>query len=232
MVPFTWIERTTALHAAFKGVRIPAIPHNARETFKAQIDPASSTTSNASETLYEVDVNKTLASLRSRFTSGEAFFHPSEICNYFLFPKRIPGFETDYDRSLAPPPVDPANIEYAQLNEWWNGDPTDPRKLDAFELTGDNLRESPYAQVYPRLCTRSNVFKVHYRVQLISKSRSTPANEWDVEKEKITAEQRGATVIERYLDPNDPNIPDLTGSNLALDEFYRYRTLTTEPFTP
>jgi hypothetical protein len=69
-------------------------------------------------------------------------------------------------------------------------------------------------------------------VQLISKSRSTPANEWNVETEKITAEQRGASVIERFLDPNDPNIPDLTTSSLALDEFYRYRILTTEPFTP
>jgi hypothetical protein len=29
-----------------------------------------------------------------------------------------------------------------------------------------------------------------------------------------------------------PNIPDMTSSTLALDDFYRYRTLTTEPFTP
>lgn len=225
MIPFTWIERTTALHAAFKGVRIPAIHHSARANYKLP-------TETTAETLYEVDVDKTLKAFRARFNGGDIFHHPSEICNVHLFPRRIPGFEADYDRGLTPAPIDPANIDYEQVNEWWNGDPTEPLKVDAFELTGDNLRESPYAQVYPRLCTRSNVFKVHYRVQLITKSRSGPANEWNVETEKITAEQRGATVIERYLDPNDPNIPDMTASSLALDEFYRYRVLTTEPFTP
>jgi uncharacterized protein (TIGR02600 family) len=232
MIPFTWIERTTALHAAFKGVRIPAIHHSAREIYKAPLDPAAPSSGMAPESLYEVDVDKTLKAFRSHFTSGQVFHHPSELCNVHLFPRRIPGFEPDYDRGLNPSPIDPANIDYEQINEWWNGDPSAPRDIDAFELTGDNLRESPYAQVYPRLCTRSNVFKVHYRVQLISKSRSTPANEWNVETEKITAEQRGAAVIERFLDPNDPNIPDLTTSSLALDEFYRYRILTTEPFTP
>jgi uncharacterized protein (TIGR02600 family) len=233
MIPFTWIERTTALHAAFKGVRIPAIHHSAREIYKAPFDPAAAPTATAPEILYEVDVEKTLKAFRTRFTAGQVFYHPSEICDTYLFPRRIPGFEQDYSRGLTPPPMDPANVDYEQLNEWWNGnDPNDPLKLDAFELTGDNLRESPYAQVYPRLCTRSNVYKVHYRVQLISKSRSTPANQWNVETEKITAEQRGAVTIERYLDPNDPNIPDMTGSTLALDDFYRYRILTTEPFTP
>lgn len=232
MIPFTWIERTTALHAAFKGVRIPAIHHSARAIYKAPLNPAAPSSDIAPESLYEVDVDKTLKAFRSRFTSGQVFHHPSELCNIHLVPRRIPGFEPDYDRGLNPSPIDPANIDYEQVNEWWNGDPSAPREIDAFELTGDNLRESPYAQVYPRLCTRSNVFKVHYRVQLISKSRSTPANEWNVETEKITAEQRGAAVIERFLDPNDPNIPDLTTSSLALDEFYRYRILTTEPFTP
>jgi hypothetical protein len=232
MIPFTWIERTTALHAAFKGVRIPAIHHSAREIYKAPFDPSAAPTATAPEVLYEVDVEKTLKAFRTRFTSGQVFYHPSEICDTYLFPRRIPGFEQDYSRGLTPAPLDPANLDYEQLNEWWNGDPAEPRKLDAFELTGDNLRESPYAQVYPRLCTRSNVYKVHYRVQLISKSRSTPANEWNVESEKITAEQRGAVTLERYLDPNDPNIPDMTSSNLALDDFYRYRILTTEPFTP
>jgi uncharacterized protein (TIGR02600 family) len=232
MIPFTWIERTTALHAAFKGVRIPAIHHSAREVYKTPFDPSAATPAIAPEVLYEVDVEKTLKAFRTRFTSGQVFYHPSEICDTYLFPRRIPGFEQDYSRGLTPAPLDPANLDCEQLNEWWNGDPTEPRKLDAFELTGDNLRESPYAQVYPRLCTRSNVYKVHYRVQLISKSRSTPANEWNVESEKITAEQRGAVTLERYLDPNDPNIPDMTSSNLALDDFYRYRILTTEPFTP
>ncbi len=233
MIPFTWIERSTALHAAFKGVRIPAIPHSARELYKAPVEPAVGTPGSGPEFLYEVNVPQTLAAFRGRFASEEGvFIHPSEICTLHLKPKRLESTGSDYTSGLDPAPVDPEAISYEQTNEWWNGDPNDPLQVDAFELTGDNLRESPYAQVYPRLCTRSNVFKVHFRVQLISKSRSTPVNEWNVETEKIIAEQRGAAVIERYLDPNDPDIPDMTAGNIALDEFYRYRILSNEPFTP
>ena len=233
MIPFTWIERSTALHAVFKGVRIPAIPSSARELYKAPVDPVTGTTSPVPEFLYEVNVPQTLAAFRGRFASQDGvFIHPSEICSIHLKPQRIDTVGSDYTSGLDPAPIDPENISYEQTNEWWNGDPSDPLLVDAFELTGDNLRESPYAQIYPRLCTRSNVFKVHYRVQLISKSRGTPVNEWNLETEKVIAEQRGATVIERYLDPNDPDIPDLTTVNIALDEFYRYRILSNEPFTP
>lgn len=233
MIPFTWIERSTALHAVFKGVRIPAIPSSARELYKTPTDPAAGVATAVPEFLYEVNVPQTLAAFRGRFATQEGvFIHPSEICSVHLKPQRLDTPDSDYTSGLDPAPVDPANVSYEQTNEWWNGDPSDPLLVDAFELTGDNLRESPYAQVYPRLCTRSNVFKVHYRVQLLSKSRGTPVNEWNLEIEKVIAEQRGATVIERYLDPNDPDIPDMTTGNIALDEFYRYRILNQEPFTP
>ncbi len=233
LIPFSWIERSTALHAAFKGVRIPAIPHNAGALYKAPSSPVSGTPASGPDYLYEVNVHETLAAFRGRFGTAEGVFvHPSEICGIHLKPQRIGDDASHYEDGLDPKPVNPDGIPYDEINEWWNGDPDNPLQLDAFELTGDNLRESPYAQIYPRLCTRSNVFKVHYRVQLISKSRSTPANEWSIETEKITAEQRGAAVIERYLDPNDPAIPDFTADNIALDEFYRYRILSREPFTP
>jgi uncharacterized protein (TIGR02600 family) len=233
MIPFTWIERSTALHAVFKGVRIPAIPFQAKGFHKpllagAPVPPSAE----APEFLYEVDTFRTLAGLRSRFATGSTFIHPSEVCALPLLPRRIPGFENDYDRNLpAPAPTPPTELQ--NLSQWWNGDPDDPLANDAFELTGDNLRESPYAQVYPRLCTRSNVFKVHYRVQLVSQSLGSPANEWNLETERVTAEQRGASVIERYLDPNDPLIPDLATDDVtALEEFYRYRVIANEPFTP
>ncbi len=32
-------------------------------------------------------------------------------------------------------------------------------------VTGDNLREKPYADLYPRLTTKSNTYTVHFRVQ-------------------------------------------------------------------
>jgi uncharacterized protein (TIGR02600 family) len=235
MIPFTWLERSTGIHAALQGVQIPAIPHNAAGLYKQPM-VGGIPSADPPEFLYEVNVEETLRAMRGLFTRGEVFTHPSDICAYYLVPKRISGRESDYLRGLTPPPLDPAVLKLEQLNEWWNGaDPSDPLALDAFELTGDNLRESPYAQLYPRLCTRSNVFKVHYRVQLLGKSRATAINEWDLQRESIKAEQRGAMVIERFLDPNDPTIPDLataTASGVALDEYYRYRIISREPFRP
>ncbi|MCB1227380.1 MAG: Verru_Chthon cassette protein A, partial [Verrucomicrobiales bacterium] len=226
--PYTWLDRSTALYAAMKGVRIPAIPWNARDQYK-------SLGSQPAEYYYEVDVKETLRAFRGIFDQGNVFRYPSEICDIYLVPKRQPARVTEYDRNLPTPPLDPSAALLPGINEWWNGDPSDPLKLDAFELTGDNLREAPYEQLYPRLCTRSNVFRVHYRVQLLRKSRAITAFEWDEAKERVSAERRGSIVIERYLDPNDPNIPDLVTNNsngLALDEFYRYRVVSHEPFTP
>jgi hypothetical protein len=115
---------------------------------------------------------------------------------------------------------------------WWEGNPAQPD--DAFEATGDNSRESPYAQLYPRLCTRSNVFTVHWRVQLLRKSRATKPNEWDATRDTVAGEQRGATMIERYLDPNADKLPDFARASRgdAVDDYYRWRIVSRKPFTP
>ena len=79
------------------------------------------------------------------------------------------------------------------------------------------------------------MFQVHYRVQLIRKSRSTDTDTVDLTKDQFTAEYRGSTTIERYLDPNDKEIADLaveSGGTKALDDYYRYRIISRQPFTP
>jgi hypothetical protein len=43
---------------------------------------------------------------------------------------------------------------------FWNGN----------RLTGDNLREKPYVDLYSRVTTKSNVFNVHIRVQSLKKA--------------------------------------------------------------
>ena len=70
------------------------------------------------------------------------------------------------------------------------------------------MREAPYAQIYPRLCTQSNVYRVHYRVQLLKKSRTTKPEEWDEESDHITIERRGSCVIERHLAKTSASLPD------------------------
>ena len=241
ILPFTWINRATAMHAALQGVRIPAIPTSSMTATAAQQahlhvkDPQGSEI----ETLYEVNAKETLRAFQGRFDQGNVFLYPSEICEMYLMPKRQPG--ADYEGQLDPKPLDPTKMKLPEISAWWNdgradqSNPANPLDSDAFEATGDNLRESPYAQLYPRLCTKSNVFRVHYRVQVLRQSRSAERAEWNEAKDRIVSEQRGSTVIERYLDPEDSAIPDaiaLPGTNESLTQYYRYRIVSHQPFAP
>jgi hypothetical protein len=79
-------------------------------------------------------------------------------------------------------------------------------------LTGDNLRELPYAQLYGRLTTRSNSYTVHVRVQVLQKLRNDPQqNVWKEGTDLVLGDWRGSYEIERYLDPTakapDPGKP-------------------------
>jgi hypothetical protein len=118
--------------------------------------------------------------------------------------------------------------------DWWEGaleaDPT-----DGFEATGDNTRESPYGQLYPRLCTRSNVFKVHYRVQVLQKAASTQPAVWDEVRDRIGADYRGEAVIERYLDPRRTGMIDFAtspGVTQTLFDYHDYRVVGRKQFAP
>ena len=102
----------------------------------------------------------------------------SEICEMFLYPKTKEA--TEYDE------------EGKNIRQFW----------DDHKLTGDNTMERPYANLYPRLTTKSNVYTVHMTVQVLKKARSTAANQWDEEKDQVLATYRGSSTIERYIDPN------------------------------
>ena len=234
IMPFTWIKRATAMHGALQGVRITAIP-SADATGKAYNEghhyKASKTAGQVLDKQYRYAVNakETLKAFdEQRFAKGDIFRTPSEICEMFLVPKRMEGH--DYGGV-----ADPASVKWTEMTQWWNGAPNDPLAVDAFEATGDNTREAPYAQLYPRLCTRSNVYRVHFRVQLLKKSRATSPAEWDDTKDQVVAEYRGSSVVERYLDPHDKTIPDMIGtinSSDALDDYFRYRVVERQPFAP
>jgi hypothetical protein len=117
-------------------------------------------------------------------------------------------------------------------------------------LTGDNIRERPYAYIYPRLTTKSNTYTVHYRVQVLKQVapiRSNAADwmSWNEVSDKISSDQRGSAMIERYIDPGDPTLPDFAGlkdatgntllqgdPRLVLDSYYRYRVINSKIFTP
>jgi hypothetical protein len=103
------------------------------------------------------------------------------------------------------------------------------------------MRERPYNDIYPRLTTRSNTYTVHYRVQLLKKSTATPAATW-IEpnttgaQDTILGEYRGSSLIERYIDPNDPTLVDFTSAAAAathnLDYYYKFRIDSSREFAP
>ncbi|HSI87283.1 MAG TPA: Verru_Chthon cassette protein A [Candidatus Methylacidiphilales bacterium] len=102
-------------------------------------------------------------------------------------------------------------------------------------LTGDNVRERPYANLYPRLTTRSNTYTVHFRVQTLKKAKNgAPVTEWNETNNLVTSDFRGSSVIERYLDTANTAIPDYaTAVNPApLDNFYKVRVIETKQFNP
>lgn len=225
LVPFVWIKRNTALHGALQGVRITALP----TTATAYKDAGTG----LNQTMhYAVNHKATVQGLTRRYDrrgpASDVYRSPSEICDVFLVPERLAG--EDYGSNVPPPPTD-----YDSTLSWWQGDLSSPAQMDAFELTGDNTREQPYAQLYPRLCTRSNVFTVHYRVQLLSGTRANADHTFNEGKSQITAEQRGSATVERYLDPNDPALGTtdyLKTDGAALDDAHRYRVVNRHTFAP
>ena len=205
IVPFTYITRETAIRAALKAEKVMMIPTGDGQIYKAY----GNGTNNYR---YSINMDETLAGFRQRFASHDIFRSPSEICTIHLVPNT-------------------GGITYAAMkaSNFW----------DAYQLTGDNTRERPYTNIYQRLTTKSNTYTVHYRVQLLSKSKIRSANaptEFDESKgDTVTAEYRGSSVVERYVDPNDTR---LSGTDFAtnwgadLDAYYRFRILSAKQFNP
>ena len=100
-----------------------------------------------------------------------------------------------------------------------------------YKLTGDNLRERPYTGLIPRLTTKSNTYTVHFRVQRL---KTTDPAKWEEDRNTVTAEYRGSTTVERFLDPN-ATYPDYIkdpSTQPGLDTYYRWRTVENRQFSP
>jgi uncharacterized protein (TIGR02600 family) len=108
----------------------------------------------------------------------------------------------------------------------------------ANQLTGDNMKERPYATLYPRLTTKSNVYSVHFYVQTlkqVNRNTSGKWNEWVESKDAVTGEYRGSTIIERYVDFED-GLPDFAHPNAdpadTLDKHCKMRVIMNRKFAP
>jgi hypothetical protein len=81
LVPFSYIRRETALHAAMKAETMMAIPDEAAQTYKSGARPGD-------EFRHFIDAGATLAEWqRAVFREGRVFLTPGEICEHPLIPE-------------------------------------------------------------------------------------------------------------------------------------------------
>jgi hypothetical protein len=257
IVPFgSYITRSTALHAVMKSTRITAIASRFND---AGTQPASATSPEQNSfphikaigtsrftspnsygvpqynysIRYGINLQATIDDADSGFQVRfkqlkDIFRSASEICNVFLVPEKVPG-------SIYPPttiaPAPPTDASSANMKTWWAN----------YQMTGDNGRENPYNQIYPRLTTKSNTFQVHMRVQVLSQSpgdRGTGSFD-TAAGDSVVGEYRGSAIVERYLDPNqaNPALPDFATTfpnspTSTVDNYIHYRVVSTQAFTP
>ena len=268
IVPFgNYIHRSTALHAVMKSTRILAIPTVANDgnyTEPSATKPGNGGTPSVKNTghlnylsgkpydytyRYGINLPATIDDFPStsaaaqlnafyqRFVVQDDLFRSaSEICNIFLVPKAIPQSNSGSSYyNLNPLPALPTDGSYTSMSSWWKN----------FQQTGDNGREGPYSQLYPRLTTKSNTFQVYMRVQVLTQTQADRLNgTFDTTKgDSVAGEYRGSAIIERYLDQSQtvPNpLPDFattfpaspTAANATVDNYVRYRVLSNHAFSP
>jgi len=200
-----YIERKTGLHGVLKVMKMLLVPKTASQHAHGPDDPTKTTT----QFRFDLDTTATLKEIQSRIDKQGLFRTASEICEVPLYPEGASGT-----------PSAPASSPSAWKTFWEN-----------YALTGDNGRERPYAMIYPRVTTKSNVFTAYIRAQSIRKSPSSAVDVFDEAKDQVTGEYRGSTTIERFIDPNDPAIGKYDPKSVGgLDPYYRFRIVNTKRF--
>ena len=196
IAPFTYITRDTALRGVLKASQITAVDDQFSFDYKARGSGDNSAAfgdttklpgypsgfnsfgaqSNYQYFRYPVFLDETLYQMEQRFVAGDLYRSPSEICNVWLYPANQASMtDPAAPQSLLSGPEavtlpgihDDANHDGIKAR--WNANPGVTRK----SLTGTNLRDRPYATIYPRLTTQSNTYRVHFRVQALRKALTT-----------------------------------------------------------
>ncbi|MEM6916327.1 MAG: Verru_Chthon cassette protein A, partial [Verrucomicrobiota bacterium] len=237
MMPFMHVTRNTALRGVFRSEYMACIPVEYHATYKLgrgrgvgyhwRDDPRGGNLQGKRlrSVIKEID---TLAQFDTHFNNGEDVFKSSsEICNIHLIPQEL------NDRLGQPARfgIGSYTPTLAQMEDgsYWRD----------HSLVGDNSRERPYTNIQQRLTTKSNTFKVHYRTQVLKQARRDSDEDsayetWNPLTDSVQAEYRGSSIVERFIDPNDPEltVDFATSSTARLDEFYQYRVVNPRRFAP
>ena len=174
---------------------------------------SSSFNDNTVNLRFPIHADETLKQFQSRFDNNGLFKSPSEICSMWLYP-------ADPANSATALVTDTAGSS-SNIQDWWFSNPGTTGKLP----TGDNLREQPYVALYQNLTTQSNTYTTHVFVQSLIQSPSR--------KLSVTGEYRGSYSLERFLDPNHPDLPDFAvATSPGAARYYQFRVNGTKQFLP
>jgi hypothetical protein len=208
----SYIRRDTALRGVMKSTFVMQVPTTQPDNGHTE-NPQSITT----QFRAPINLNRTLEEMETRLKVQQEqyplFRSASEICTVDLYPNTT-------GTTISAP---------SNWEQFWN----------TYGMTGDNMRERPYAMIYPRLTTKSNVYTVHMRCQAIrqakrskNKNGEQQSYSFDPEKDQVVAEYRGSATIERFIDPNDEALKNYNEITMRVDPLYRYRIVNTKHFTP
>ncbi len=257
IAPFTYIKRDTGMRAVLQSTKLTALNPNQKtgndprnkliQDYKCygtygdfgggnrvQLSSDGHYPGEGVAVRQNIDIPNTLLQLQDRFDAGKIFVSASEICDIPLIPSSL---------NLSPSNTSTAGFD-SQLSTFWAQN----------RLTGDNSLEKPYAAIYPRITTKSNSYTVHFRVQTLRQAIPPGAAatdprwaQWNEARDSVLGEYRGSSLIERYIDPQDPQLTafdeQYTGDTQynsdgtiaktgVLDAFYKFRVLSTKKFSP
>lgn len=254
IVPFTYIRRDTALRAALRGIRVPVIsgddlggsasaqwvrtdPFLYKATFAGSIGGSSSTAGTAvNPYIYHrpVDLDTTLDGFRQRMDADNPFRSATEICEMFLVPdlRRSAGSHFLNSGLGTDPNLNTGSYDAARMRAFWTAT---GNGLKWSGLTGDNLRERPYALLYPLVTTKSNTFTVHVIAQVVKNPPGTPDGQYIEWADAVRAEWQGSFLVERQLSATDARLVDYAtkpNTKPTPESLHKIRVLHTRRFTP
>lgn len=132
---------------------------------------------------------------------GRLFLTASEVC----------------ELPLVPEGVSPSREAVAA---WWR----------TRRITGENLKERPYANLHARLTARSNVFRVHILAETLQQARSADPGRWLEGRDRVTSRWMGSALVECHLRagdfPADPEEPAVSSPGLL----YSWRVSRVQQF--
>lgn len=177
---------------------------------------------------------------------GGLFRSASQICEMHLIPSRV--LTSGGRNGTAPVPSvteGTENVKASDISTYAGREAAMQNFWTNHCSTGDNTRERPYSNLYAKLTTRSNTFRVHVRSQTIKKAlRGQSPDGFNPAEDEVTGEFRGSFLIERYIDmadlQNAGGMADFAdGRNPLdstlhppLDSYYRFRVLESKRFAP